>query len=234
MTFAFCYELTDVYCYAENVPETSSSTFEYSYIENATLHVPAAAIEQYKASYPWSQFGTIVATNGDLPEPPKPEKCTTPVISFTGGKLVFTSATEGAECVTVITDSDIKTHYGNEISLTATYNIAVYAARADHENSDTIHATLCWIDQQPVTNGVVQEDAVTEVKALPVLIQNNGGTVTVQGAAEGTEVMVYSVNGMKQGSAIATNGFATINTSLQPGTTAIVKIGEKAIKVQVK
>ena len=78
------------------------------------------------------------------------------------------------------------------------------------------------------------EDAVTEVKALPILIQSNRGTITVQGANEGTEVSVFSVNGMKQGSAIATNGLATIYTSLHPGSTAIVKIGEKAIKVMVK
>ena len=75
---------------------------------------------------------------------------------------------------------------------------------------------------------------MTEVKALPVLIQSNGGTITVQGANEGTEIMVYGVNGMKEGSAIATKGFATINTSLQPGSTAIVRIGEKAVKVLVK
>ena len=232
--FANCQNLADVYCYAENVPITVSNAFEGSYIEYATLHVTAASIERYKATEPWGLFGTKVATNGDLPEPPKPEKCTTPAISFTGGKLKFDCATEGAECVTVISDSDIKTHYGNEISLAATYNITVYATKSAYENSDTIQATLCWIDQQPVTNGVIQEDAVTEVKTLPVLIQTQSGTITVQGANEGTEIMVYSVSGTKQGSAIATKGFATIDTSLQPGSTAIVRIGEKTVKVLVK
>ena len=81
---------------------------------------------------------------------------------------------------------------------------------------------------------LVAEDAVTEVKALPILIQSNRGTITVQGANEGTEVSVFSVNGMKQGSAIATNGLATIYTSLHPGSTAIVKIGQRAVKVMVK
>ena len=233
-TFANCPELTDVYCYAENVPSTRSDAFEGSYIEYATLHVPAESIEQYKATEPWSLFGTKVATNGDLPEPPKPEKCTTPAVSFTGGKLVFTSATEGAECVTVISDQDIKTHYGNEISLTATYNITVYATRADYVNSDTIHATLCWIDQQPVTNGVIQEDAVTEVKALPVLIQTQGGNVTIQGAAEGTPIAIYDTSGKEYGSATSERDRTTIPTSLQPGTVAIVKIGEKSVKVAIK
>ena len=63
------------------------------------------------------------------------------------------------------------------------------------------------------------------------MIQSNGGTITVQGANVGTEITVFSVNGMKQGSAIATQGLAVINTSLQPGSTAIVKTGEKTVKV---
>ena len=138
--FASCEGLTDVYCFAENVPNTNA--FSYSSIGSATLHVPASSISSYSTTEPWSKFGKIVS--------------------------------------------------------------------------------------------LVAEDAVTEVKALPILIQSNRGTITVQGANEGTEVSVFSGNGMKQGSAIATNGLATIHTSLHPGSTAIVKIGEKAIKVMVK
>lgn len=59
--FANCAELTDVYCYAENVPSTKYNVFNNSDIRKATLHVPAASIEQYKATAPWSDFGTIVA-----------------------------------------------------------------------------------------------------------------------------------------------------------------------------
>ena len=63
--FANCQELTDVYCYAENVPSTSSDAFEGSYIEYATLHVPAESIEKYKATNPWRLFGTIVGLTED-------------------------------------------------------------------------------------------------------------------------------------------------------------------------
>ena len=61
--FAFdgCDELTDVYCYAENMPSTEYNVFNNSDIRKATLHVPAASIEQYKTTGPWSDFGTIVA-----------------------------------------------------------------------------------------------------------------------------------------------------------------------------
>ena len=58
--FANCSELLDVYCYAENVPSTQSDAFDGSSPENATLHVPAASVESYKATTPWSGFGEIV------------------------------------------------------------------------------------------------------------------------------------------------------------------------------
>lgn len=53
-------QLSDVYCYAEEVPSTSSS-FTLALVSKATLHVPAASLEAYKATAPWSKFGTIVA-----------------------------------------------------------------------------------------------------------------------------------------------------------------------------
>ena len=59
--FADCKRLADVYCYAENMPSTERIVFNNSDIRKATLHVPAASIEQYKTTEPWSNFGTIVA-----------------------------------------------------------------------------------------------------------------------------------------------------------------------------
>ena len=57
--FAYCTELLDVYCYAENVPSTESDAFDGSSPEKATLHVLDASIDSYKATAPWSSFGTI-------------------------------------------------------------------------------------------------------------------------------------------------------------------------------
>ena len=56
--------LTDVYCLAEEVPETAPNAFNVvngNCVENATLHVPSASIESYRSTKPWSYFGTIVA-----------------------------------------------------------------------------------------------------------------------------------------------------------------------------
>ena len=228
--FAKCSELTDVHCYAETVPSTNSDAFNEAYIEYATLHVPAASVNSYKATEPWKNFKSIVSIEGG--DTPETQKCETPTISYKDGKLMFSCATDGVECVTNISDADIKTHYGNEITLTATYNISVYATKAGYDNSETVTATLCWIEQKPATEGIT--DGIANVPAKALLIKNNGGQITIEGAADGEAISVYTVNGVKNGSAISQNGAASIDTNLQAGSIAIVKIGDKSVKVVIK
>ena len=59
--FYGCSELLDVYCHAEKVPSTGIDIFVNSPIQKVTLHVPAASIDNYKATEPWRSFGEIVA-----------------------------------------------------------------------------------------------------------------------------------------------------------------------------
>ena len=58
--FAGCDNLTDVYCFADQVPTTGSNVFHGTPIASATLHVPAGMVDKYKATSPWSNFGNIV------------------------------------------------------------------------------------------------------------------------------------------------------------------------------
>ena len=63
--FKDCQNLKDVYIYCENLPNGHNySAFEGSYVEYATLHVPASALEVYRSTKPWSEFGSIVAIEG--------------------------------------------------------------------------------------------------------------------------------------------------------------------------
>ena len=57
--FYGCSGLTSVTCRAEDVPMTNTNAFSNQ--ANATLYVPASALEDYKNTAPWSSFGTIVA-----------------------------------------------------------------------------------------------------------------------------------------------------------------------------
>ena len=57
--FSNCSGLSRVYCYAENVPTTSSSAFQEAPLNSATLYVLDSSKDEYSASAPWSGFGTI-------------------------------------------------------------------------------------------------------------------------------------------------------------------------------
>ena len=64
--FAGSDKLTDVTCKAVNVPETDRTAFENSYIDYATLHVPAVSLTAYKTTGPWSGFKSIVPISGNV------------------------------------------------------------------------------------------------------------------------------------------------------------------------
>ena len=220
--------LATVVSLIENPFKIYSSVFSKNTRMNATLYVPKGKKDVYKATDGWKDFVFIEEGNGGgLGNEPTPtiETCAKPTISYSKGKLTFSSETEG-------TDADITSYSTNEVQLGVTYNISVYAAKTGWYNSETVTATLCWIDQEPKTEGIT--NGIAQVPANAVLIQNEGGMLTVQGADDGTQVSVYAINGTQAGSAVSKNGQAVVATSLQPGSVAIVKVGEKSVKVLVK
>ena len=160
------------------------------------------------------------------------QKCSTPVIRYENGQLSFTCDTEGAEFVTDITDTDVTQHNSATITLTATYNISVYAKAPNYAISDTVKATLCWIDAEPTKEGVI--DGITNMHAKAVLIQCNGNVLSIQGVDLGTPISVFDVSGRKVGAAVVNSETTNVNTSLMKGQVGIVNINGKGIKVLIK
>ena len=158
--FTNCSKLTDVYCYAENVPSTGSDVFRDAYVEYAALYVPESSMAMYKARTPWSGFGTIKLLSGETPETPK---CATPTISYENGKLKFGCATEGATCQYSITDTGVKAGSGNEVQLTTAYMVTVYATKAGYENSDVATREIVMENGQSSLFGDLNKDGKVNV-----------------------------------------------------------------------
>ncbi len=217
-----------------NGKSSSDRVFSQNTFMNGTLYVPTGTKEAYKATYGWKDFVFIEEGTGGGNEPviPETKKCEKPTISYQNGKLIFNSETEGATCVSSISDADMGSYTTNEVELGVTYRIIVYATKDGYQNSETATATLCWIDQEPKTEGIT--NGIANVPANAILIQSGGGMLTIEGADDGTPVSVYTVNGTQAGSAVSKNGQATVATNLQAGSVAIVKIGEKSVKVVLK
>ena len=222
-----CEHLEDIYCYADNPPTVSTwstGAFYGSYIEYATLHVPAGSIDAYKSADQWKDFGSIVTLTEE-------GQCAKPEISYENGKLEFSSSTNGAQFFYTIVDEDVvadKVSCGS-INLNATLNISVYAEANGYTRSETATATLCWIDGTLNTSGI----EAARVEKRPVIVSANGNSINVKGVSAGERVTVYSVNGMQLGSAIADGDEVNVNAHSLEGNIAIIKIGEESIKVRV-
>lgn len=216
------------------MPSTYIDVFMDSYLEYTTLHVPTNLLNAYKTTAPWSSFGKIVSLDGsEIPEP-ETNKCATPTISYGGKKLTFNCETEGVEYVYEIKDADIKKGYDSEVSLSATYEISVYATKAGYENSDVATATLVW-GNASFTETTPELSSVRAMKhEVAALITSNNGIITVSCEAEGQPISVYAVNGQLLGTSTISSGRASVQTPLQPGSVAIVKIGDKSVKVVVR
>lgn len=229
--FAKCDKLKDVYCYAEKVPKTNSAAFGDLNLQNMTLYVPAKSVKAYKDAMPWSGFGTIKAIEGDLLQ-----KCATPSISYDDKELSFNCETDGVEYVCEIRDSDIKKHNGSSVSLSAVYEISVYATKDGYENSDVATATLVWTSAIFTETTSSSATSVLEGKErdVPVLITSDRGIVNIVSRAEGQNVAAYTINGQFIGSAVINNGSAVINTGLKSGTFVFVKVGQKSVKITLR
>ena len=127
-----------------------------------------------------------------------------------------------------------------------------YAIRGRHSTNQvfdyrlydkaTLYVPLGTIDKYKVTDGwkdfrFIEEMETTyliQMKTMPLLIKVADGQISVEGAPEGTKVTVYDANGMEMGTAISRGGTTLVPARLASGSIAIVKIGEKAVKISVK
>lgn len=191
------------------------------------LYVPIGTKKIYLTTKGWDMF-IMNIEEGDWGY----AECEKPTISYKDGKLSFNCETENAECHSTITNEDIKSFDGNEVNLTVTYNISVYATKSGYVNSEKATATLCWIEVNPQVEGITTD--VNQIAAIPVMIKAEDGIVSIEGGKDGMNVIVYTIDGVQEGSAIIRNGVAMVNTNIPRDSVAIVKIGNKSVKVIMK
>ena len=117
--FNGCYYLKDFWCYAENVPATYSNTFAKLDISSATLHVPAASLEAYRTTAPWSGFGTIVPCDGPIV---LNENSTTFPAAATNADVRVKRTINANEWSTIVlpfamTEAQVKEAFGEDVQL---------------------------------------------------------------------------------------------------------------------
>ena len=185
--------------------------------------VIGSSLSSYQATAPWSGFGTIKALEGTEAET---KKCEKPVISYNNGELSFTCATEGVEYVSKINSDDFNSFYTQLVQLSGCYNISVTAKKAGYEDSDVATAKLYWLPTSDIGTNI------NTTKTRGVVIQSEGGFITLSGLDTNERVDFFTVDGAALGSATATDGTATF--SAKSGTIVVAKIGKESVKIAVE
>ena len=180
-SFANCAELTDVYCFAESVPTTTSDAFENSYVDYATLHVPASAISTYSASAPWSGFGNIVPitsediTIGDLG-----------IGTFCGSNPIDFTGIEDIKAY-VVSSYDSGTGL---VTLTRTYYVPPFTGVVVKGNKG-VHTIPAGVGQPVYPNmmkGVTTNTALAKVNGdyTNYVLANKGGNLGFYAVSDGS------------------------------------------------
>ena len=208
-----------------------NSNYKILYIPTTCIiKVPAEYLQDYKNAF-GSDYQYIYAWNpGEAGEDNKPvTQCSTPSISYESGKLMFACETAGAKYHYTITDTDIKSDAlseNGEVSLSAAYNISVYATADGYKASDKAEATLYWVNANLDTS-----TNINMVRTRGVVASAHDGIITLSGLDNGEVVKFYAADGKYLGSSVAANGAASfaVNESL-----VIAKVGKDSIKIAVK
>ena len=153
------------------------------------IKVPTEYLQGYKDSF-GSDYQYIYAWNPDeTGEGTKPvTQCSIPSISYESGKLMFACETIGAKYHYTITDTDITSDAlseNGEVSLSAAYNISVYATADGYKASDKAEATLYWINANLDTG-----TNINMVRTRGVVASAHDGIITLSGLDNG-EVLCY-------------------------------------------
>ena len=205
----------------------------YAYLKIPTISiimVPTEYLQGYKDAF-GPDYKYIYAWNPDeTGDDNKPvTQCSTPSISYESGKLMFACETTGAKCHYTITDTDIKSDAlseNGEVSLSAAYNISVYATADGYKASDKTEATLYWINAN-LDNGT----NINQVRTRGVVASAHDGIISLSGLDDGEVVKFFAADGKYLGSTVAANGAASYAVS---ESLVIAKVGKDSIKIAMK
>ena len=225
--FSSCQKMEIVYFKGK---KCNSSYRDLNIPTSSIIMVPTEYLQDYKNAF-GSDYKYIYAWNPDeTGEDNKPvTQCSTPSISYESGKLMFACETTGAKYHYTITDTDIKSDAlseNGEVSLSAAYNISVYATADGYKASDKAEATLYWVNAN-----LDNSTNINMVRTRGVVASAHDGIVTLSGLDNDEVVKFYAADGKYLGSSVAANGAASfaVNESL-----VIAKVGKDSIKIAVK
>ena len=224
--FRFCRDLESIYFMGKNPYHISKAEIPTTCI----IYVPAEYLQNYKyALGPDYKFIYTWNPNGSGDDDKPLTQCATPSVFYGAGKLKFSCETAGAKYHYTISDKDMATDALSEdgnVTLSAAYDISVYATADGYKTSEKAKATLYWVNAnlENATN-------INQTRTRGVVASAHDGIVSISGLDNGEVVKFYAADGKLIGSTSAVDGSASCAVS---ENMVIAKFGDNAIKVAVK
>lgn len=132
----------------EAIPETTGTLFTVTLQADASV-TPGARLTGKVVNIEFNTQDNQKLTIADVTFPitipgGAENKCATPTIVFSNGKLSFRCETDGVEYSYEVTNADVKKGNASEVAIGGKYKVSVYATKEGYENSDvaTLEFTL--------------------------------------------------------------------------------------------
>lgn len=210
---------------ASDSPNAIGEAFPGIVYLTSTLCVPIGAKSKYEKTTGWKEFSNIIEIKTD--EKPPFQQCEMPIINYSNGKILLNCNTPGVTYHYTLSAPDVANNSISSngiINLKGKYDIFAYATAEGYKPSNTVTATLYWL------NANLETDNINQAQTRGIVVSSDNGIISISGLDNNEKVSFYSTEGTVLGSQKAIDG----RVSYAVGTAQkiiIVKIGDNSIKV---
>ena len=209
-TFSDCAALRSISVYNKETPTTGYNAFTSF---DATLYVPAEAVNDYKAHDTWGKFAKVEALA---------ETCYLTIKQAEGGNLKIATASGNNYVFVIQAEEGWKvntiTYNGNDVTAQIVDN--TYTTPAITEDA------ILTVSFEQTSNNV------RNIEANDTKIYSLGNNIIIKGVAAGEIIRIYNIDGRLEDTIVA-NSDKTILVHAQTGKAYIVKTARKTIKLSL-
>ena len=148
--FSDCTSVIEISSKAQTPPACGSQALDDINKWECQLFVPDGCLAVYQAADQWKEFffaeegeGTVDPDGPDgNPDDPNVQKCAKPTIALKNGKLHFECETDGVEYHYTVSAPQTAGDSGNDVDVSTTYIIRVFASKKGYMESDVATAEI--------------------------------------------------------------------------------------------
>lgn len=212
-SFATCDSLKKVTVNATQPPTADGSIFSDATYQNATLYVPQGSISRYQVMAGWSGFYNMSEIEGVEPD-----------------YLTIRQADNGEVGIAV----DLGRTY--KVRITPSVGWQIHTVTLDGKDmtaqmaDDNTFTTPTLTGSAVLNVAYVKEgSAIGNAAVTKVAVRGQGGTISVEGAAQGEVIDIYTMAGALVASSTAQT--ATTQLTVPTGQVYIVTVGDMVVKI---